>query len=72
MLDINGQSFRKGGMAQLLCEVLAIEPDGVHVRVMNSDLEILIGHHHDEVLGGDVADSELSAFQEDIRECPTA
>ena len=65
MKDINGGEFRKGGMAQLLCEVIDIEPDGIRVRVMNSDHELLIGHHHDEVLGGDVADSELTAFHEE-------
>lgn len=49
-------------MAMLLCEVLAIESDGVRVRVMNSELEILVAAKHDEILGGDVADSELTAF----------
>jgi hypothetical protein len=65
MKDINGGELRQGGMAMLLCEVLAIEPDGVRVRVMNSELEILVGAKHDEVLGGIVADSELTAFDPD-------
>lgn len=63
MLDINGQELREGAAAQLLCEILAIEDDGVRVRVMNSELEILVGTKHDEVLGGWVADSELTAFE---------
>jgi hypothetical protein len=61
MLDINGREFHEGGAALLLCEVLAIEPEGVRVRIMNSDMELLVGVKHDEVLGGKVADSELTA-----------
>lgn len=64
MLDINGQKLREGGAALLLCEVQSIESDHVLVRVMNSELEIAVGAHHDEVLGGLVADSELTAFVE--------
>jgi hypothetical protein len=63
VLDVNGGQLREGGMAMLLCEVLAIENDGVRVRVMNSELEILVGTKHDEVFGGLVADSELTAFE---------
>ena len=63
MKDINGGEIREGGMAMLLCEVLAIDDAGVRVRVMNSELEILVGVKHDEVLGGAVADSELTAFE---------
>jgi hypothetical protein len=62
MKDINGGEFREGGMAMLLCEVVAIEESGVRVRVMNSTEELLVGAKHDEVLGGLVADSELTAF----------
>jgi len=51
----------------LLCEVLAIDDaEGVRLRVMNSDLEILVRAKHDEVLGGFVADSELTAFDPDL------
>lgn len=64
MKDINGGELREGGMAMLLCEVLATNEDHVHVRVMNSDLEITVGVKYDEVLGGLVADSELTAFEE--------
>ena len=64
MLDINGGQLREGGMAMLLCEVVAIEAGHVLLRVMNSDLEISVGAKHDEVLGGLVADSELTAFDE--------
>ena len=64
MLDINGQSFRKGGMALLLCEVLDADADHVRVRIMNSEMELAVGVHHDEVLGGLVADSELTVFEE--------
>jgi len=63
MLDINGQRLRSGDEAQLLCEILAVSEEGVRVRVMNSDLEILVGCKHDEVLGGLVADSELTLFE---------
>ena len=71
MLDINGQELREGATAQLLCEILAIEDGGVLVRIMNSENEYLIGTNHDEVLGGWVADSELTAF-EDPRESKLA
>ena len=63
MKDINGGELRKGGMAMLLCEVLAVEDDHVHVRVMNSVTELAIGVRFDEVLDGLVADSELTAFE---------
>jgi len=63
MKDINGGEIRQGGMAMLLCEVLAIDDAGVRVRVMNSDLEILVGTKHDEVLGGAIVDSELTVFE---------
>jgi hypothetical protein len=64
MLDINGQPIEEGRLALLLCEVLAIEPDGVRIRIMNSDMELSVGAKVDEVLGGMVADSELTAFVE--------
>jgi hypothetical protein len=63
MKDINGGELCEGGMAMLLCEVLATENDHVRVRVMNSELEIHVGAKYDEVLGGLVADSELTAFE---------
>lgn len=65
MLDINGQELRQGGLASLLCEVLEVEADHVRIRVMNSDMEMAVGAKHDEVLGGMVADSELTAFMEE-------
>lgn len=60
--DINGGELREGGMAMLLCEVVAIDQQGVRVRVMNSELEVLVGMKRDEVFDGIVADSELTAF----------
>jgi len=62
VLDINGQEISKGGMVLLLCEVLDLEPGCVRIRVMNSEMQLGVGTHHDEVLGGTVADSELTAF----------
>jgi hypothetical protein len=62
MLDINGQELREGGAALLLCEIVAFEPEGIHVRIMNSDMSILVGVRNDEALGGLVADSELTAL----------
>ena len=68
MLDINGQPLEEGGLALLLCEVVAIEPEGVRIRIMNSEMELGVGAKHDEVLGGMVADSELTAFKpEDVQ-----
>jgi hypothetical protein len=69
VLDINGQELREGAAASLLCEIVAIEPEGIRVRVMNSDMELLVGTHHDEVLGGLVADSELTAQPREYRNC---
>lgn len=63
-LDINGQEIREGGLALLLCEVVEIEPTVVRVRIMNSEIELGVGTKRDEVLGGQVADSELTAFVE--------
>jgi hypothetical protein len=63
MLDINGQELRECALAMLLCQVLDIGEDSVRVRVLNSELEIDVGAKHDEVLGGLVADSELTAFE---------
>jgi hypothetical protein len=65
MLDVNGQELHERGAALLLCEVIAIEPEGVRIRIMNSDMELLVGVKRDEVLGGQVADSELTAFVEE-------
>jgi len=62
--DINGQELHKGGAGLLFCEIIEISEEGVLVRIMNSDLQLLVGSKHDEVLGGTVADSELTAFVE--------
>jgi hypothetical protein len=62
MFDINGQELREGGAALLLCEIVAFEAEGIRVRVMNSEIELLIGVRQDEALGGLVADSELTAL----------
>jgi hypothetical protein len=64
--DINGGELREGGAAMLFCEVLAIDAEGIHLRVMNSEQMLLVGYKHDEVLGGLVADSELTAFEEQL------
>jgi len=63
MRDINGQELVAGGAAQLLCEILEVAPDeGVRVRILNSEQELLIGCKYDEALGGHVADSELAVL----------
>lgn len=63
--DINGQVLREGDAVQLLCKIVSVDPrEGVLVRVMNSDMEMLVGCKHDEALGGIVADSELAKFVE--------
>ena len=66
MVDINGQVIEESRLALLLCEVIEIEPAGVRIRIMNSDTELAVGAKYDEVLGGMVADSELTAFVEDV------
>jgi hypothetical protein len=68
--DINGEELRTGAPALLLCEILSIEQHQVIVRIMNSDTELAVGTKYDEVLGGLVADSELTAFHdEDTLSC---
>jgi len=76
--DLNGDELAEGGYALLLCEILGIEDGGVHVRVKNSDHELLIGARHDEIFDGMVADSELTAYMipcpgendDEVRTCP--
>jgi hypothetical protein len=63
MLDINGNPLREGDTAQVLCEVIEVTDHGVVLRVMNSDLQLSVDAKHDEVLGGLVADSELTLFE---------
>jgi hypothetical protein len=63
MKDINGAELRTGDTASLLCEILDITEHGVAVRVLNSTQDLLVGCKHDEVLGGLVADSELTLFE---------
>lgn len=64
MKDVNGDEIRVRDLAQLLCQVQEISPDGVRVRILNSEQELLISAEADEVLGGEdlVASSELSRF----------
>lgn len=65
MLDINGQPLAPGDPVQLLCEVVSVDPqEGVRVRILNSEMELVVGCKHDEALGGWVADSELAKFVE--------
>lgn len=47
-------------MGQLLCQVLEAGPEGVLVRILNSDIELTVGVKHDEALGGLIADSEFA------------
>ena len=63
--DINGQLLNQGDAVQLLCKIVSLDPaEGIRVRIMNSEMELLIGCKHDEALGGMVADSELAKFVE--------
>jgi hypothetical protein len=64
VLDINGQPLTEGGLASLLCQIVEISGDGVRLRILNSDEELVVSARHDEVFGGLVADSELTAFIE--------
>jgi hypothetical protein len=63
MLDINGQELRERDLVQILCEIVELDPnEGVKVRILNSEQELLVTLQQDEVLGGLVASSELSKF----------
>lgn len=46
----------------LLCQVVDVENDQVRIRVINSEMELAVGAHFDEVLGH-VVDSELTYFE---------
>jgi len=77
MLDINGREIEAGMTGQLLCEVVSVDGDGVVLRILNSETELVVGCKHDEALGGVIADSEFAVL--DIRhekaapgEVPTA
>jgi len=70
MLDINGQELRVGDNAQLLCEIFSVTPEGIGVRVLNSDMMLLVTVKEDEVLGGKVASSELTAFVQQAPSVP--
>ena len=63
MRDINGADLIEGQLAQLLCQIVEISERGIVLRVMNSEEQLLVGAKVDEVLGGLVADSELTAFE---------
>lgn len=72
MFDINGQEIFEGAAGQLLCEVVSVDPDeGVKVRLLNSELELLIGCRQDEALGGLVADSEFAMLDKTAAEAST-
>lgn len=71
VLDINGQELREGAGASLLCEILEVTHEGVRIRVLNSEMVMLVSISHDEVLGGLVAGSELTAFLEKPEEAPS-
>jgi hypothetical protein len=65
MLDINGREVEEGRLGKLLCEVLSADPDeGLRVRILNSEIELLIGCKQDEALGGLIADSEFAMLEE--------
>jgi hypothetical protein len=52
MLDITGKPIEEGAAVQLLCTVLDVDEErGVTVRVMNSEMQLLVLLQHDEVLG---------------------
>jgi hypothetical protein len=63
VLDINSRELKAGDTAQLLCEILDVREPGVLVRVLNSEVQLLIGAKRDEALGGLVADPELTLFE---------
>jgi hypothetical protein len=65
MLDINGREVAEGRLGKLLCEVLRAYPEeGLVVRILNSDVELLVGCTQDEALGGLVANSEFAMLEE--------
>lgn len=64
MLDINGQEITEGRLGKVMVEVLGVDiVEGVRVRILNSEFELLIGFKHDEALGGLVADSEFAMLE---------
>jgi len=63
MFDINGNELREGGHGMLLVEIEELTDEGALVRLMNSDVRLFITAREDQVLGGLVASSELTAFE---------
>lgn len=62
MLDINGQELDERDLVQLLCEVVSIDEEGIRVRILNSEQELLVSVQRDEVLGLH-ASPELTKFE---------
>lgn len=58
MRDVNGAEIVAGELMALLCTVSEIREEGVIVRVLNSQMELLVSCERDEVLGS-IAGSEL-------------
>lgn len=59
MHDINGETIAADDEMQLACKVIDILDDGILVRILNSEMELLISYQHDEVLGT-IASAELT------------
>jgi hypothetical protein len=65
MLDINGREINEGCLGKVLVEVVSVDPaEGVHIRILNSEIELLIGCKQDEALGGLVADAEFAMLED--------
>jgi hypothetical protein len=70
MLDINGVDIREGRVGQLLVQVVKIDPaTGIHVRILNSEYDLVVGCREDEALGGFVADSEFAMLTNSATDC---
>jgi len=62
MIDSNGQELKEGDLVAMVCEVVAVagedDDNGIRIRILNSEQELLVTASHDEVHGW-VASSEL-------------
>jgi|GEM_PF-5232179 len=61
MWDKGGLPIGEQDLCQLLCTVEEIHEDGIVVRILNSDMELKVSAHCDEVLGA-VASPELVKY----------
>lgn len=65
MKDKGGHEIKIGEVAALLCQVVAIEQEGVVVKICNSSMQLLVTAKPDDLGNDRVASAELMAISEE-------